>query len=232
MSPAPPLRPRGRLARERLTALAEQLRCLFSDQRAERRRVAGRRRCAELGAEAQVALQVGEAARGVEGRAAGAPQATRGTTRQPPSRLAVQGTSSRGRSVRGFALLAARLVQAELRFRRAAQPGAVFAEPGAVVGGDASPSPGTPCHDRARRGPPSPADRSSGSRRPARGRSPPASGARSHVSAVTPDGHGKLLYAIDPRKTAGASCGLGAVYFFDVRRLLATMRGLRQHDHG
>ena len=39
----------------------------------------------------------------------------------------------------------------------------------------------------------------------------------------------EVLYAIDLRKTAGDSCGLGAVYFFDGRRLIGATTELAPH---
>ena len=49
------------------------------------------------------------------------------------------------------------------------------------------------------------------------------------ATAWTANGRGGLLYAIDVRKTAGDSCGLGVVYFFDVERLIATTGRLAPH---
>ncbi len=47
--------------------------------------------------------------------------------------------------------------------------------------------------------------------------------------AVTPNGHKGLLYAIVIDKTAGDSCGLGAVYFFNGTKLVGATGKLPPH---
>lgn len=48
-------------------------------------------------------------------------------------------------------------------------------------------------------------------------------------SAWTRNGSGRLLYAVHLLKTAGDSCGLGVVYFFDVRHLIVSTARLTPH---